>query len=186
MNPRMFFSMALATMSLIFAVGCAHDAKKKSEVKTARIAENVEEARYVAIKFDKGGTRLDNQDKRSLMALKREIDKQGKKVEEIKVLSWADKDYPLKGQTATESEVILARQRGEAIMNYLEKDLHTNKSIDFYNMAKKPNAFSRLFKGDDYNIKESFQKSGLGTNLKGSHASRALIIIEYNEGQKNI
>lgn len=198
MKSKMLLSMALATVSLVFASGCSTDAKKKSQaVKTAQaerqaaaLSSQIGGTQYTTVEFEKGRTRLTPLSKKHLNELAAKAKRDSREIDEIKILAWADKEYPDRGSKATTAEVILAKERAESIRNYLEKDLHSDEEIDTFNMAKRPGLMSKLVYGEDYQVKEKVEQAGATKTIRDdgsvsySKASKAMVIIDY-EGDEN-
>jgi hypothetical protein len=201
MSSRMLFSLALASMSLIFATGCSTPvAKKKSTTQTITTTETKEVrapavvgTEYTTVFFNKGRSSLDSMSKENLKHLISTAHKSKKDIEEIRILTWADKEYPDKvnGKPST-SEIILASDRAQKIKDYLEEDLKEMEDIDSYNMAKRPNLMSKLLQNDEYKVKEAFETSGAtGDKLPDgsvsyTKASKAIVIIDYEGDEDNL
>ena len=185
MNPRMIISMAVATMSLVFAVGCSSDAKKKSsEPKKVEATQEMKSEHYTSLSFDPGETRLSAMDKRNLQNLASQVRESGKEIDDIKILTWADKEYKEVNQ-ASSSDVILARQRAESIKNYFQEDLMADADFDYYNMAQRPGPLTRYFKTKGERIENMFKKNNDPNMTADSRASKAVVIIEYEDGTKS-
>lgn len=202
MKSRMMVSLALASMSLLFAAGCTTPAaKKKSAYQTSTTKTKTEDikapvvagTRYTTIFFEKGRASLDSVSKQHLKDLASRAHKEKKEINEIRILAWADKEYPDKvtGKTS-EKDVKLASQRAQKIRNYLEADLKEQEDIDSYNMAKRPDLLSKVFQNDEYKIKEAFETSGAtGEKLPDgsvsyTKASKAIVIIDYEGDEDNL
>lgn len=196
MNSRMMVSLALASMSLIFAAGCSSPvAKKKSEqTQTTEIKQPaVPGTHYTTVVFRKGKTTLDSLSKENLRDLASKAHKQNKKIEEIRILAWSDKEYPdkVEGKAST-SDIILASERAQKIKDYLENDLKELDDIDAYNMAKRPNLLSKLIQNDEFEVKESFESSGATASklpdgsVSYTKASKAIVIIDYEGDEDNL
>jgi hypothetical protein len=200
MSSRMIVSLALASMSLIFAAGCSTPAaKKKSAGETASTKK--EEARapavagtqYTTVFFNKGKSSLDSVSKQHLKDLASKAHKADKEIEEIRILAWSDKEYPDKvsGKASTK-EIILASERAQKIKDYLEEDLKEQEDIDSYNMAKRPDLMSKLFQNDEYKVKDAFETVGAtGEKLPDgsvsyTKASKAIVIIDYEGDEDNL
>lgn len=187
MSSRIFLSVTMAAVSLIFATGCSHQAKKKSPDKTAVAAKEIGGTHYTTIEFKKGTTKLTEASKVNLNSLTTRAHRSGREIDEIKVLAWADQEYPDKVHKAPTREVILAKERANNIKKYLSKELHESEDIEAFNMAKRPNLVSKLFKNEDYDVKEAFEQTGAtGTRLNDgsvsySKASKAIVIIDYED-----
>ncbi len=197
MNSRMLVSLAMATLSLVFAAGCTSPAAKKKSVEAGEAKEakvpTVPGTHYTTLVFDKGRSSLSEASKNHLRDLASRAHKAGKPIEEIKILAWADKEYPdkVKGRAAT-GDIILASERAQKIKNYLEEDLKESEDIDAFNMARRPNLISKLFRDDEYEVKNAFEQSGAtGSRLDDgsvsyTKASKALVIIDYEGEEDNI
>lgn len=173
--------MTLLAMSLML-LACSHQNKNRAP---ASDVPQVEGTHYTAIEFEEGKTDLNEMSKNHLNSLAQKAARDGREIEEIIILAWADKEYPAKEEKASPSAIILAKERAQAVKDYFEEDLHSLEDIDSYNMAKRPHMMSKVFNNDDYTVKEAFEKSGTtGTRLPDgstsyTKASKALVIIEY-------
>lgn len=157
-----------------------YDAQAKVE------AENENDAYYAVLEFDKGTGRLSEASKRDLKHFVAEAKKQGKPIDDIRILAWADKEYPEKGAKLSDKDVKMAKERSKSIEKYLKDDLKTDGDYATYNMAKRPNKVNEFFRGDDYKTKKIFERPGsapAGTNLNAfmkDKSSKALIMIDYS------
>jgi hypothetical protein len=195
MNSRIIVSLTLASLSLIFATGCSSSAKKISvESKTAEIEKpHIPGTHYTTIVFRPGKANLDSISKESIKKLAKKAHEQKRPIEEIRILAWSDKEYPDEVQKkASTKDIILATERAQKIKDYLEEDLKETDDIDAYNMAKRPNLISKLFRNDEYDVKEAFESSGAtGSKLPDgsvsyTKASKALVIIDYEGKEDNL
>jgi hypothetical protein len=197
MKSRMIASLAFATMSLIFAAGCSTTAAKKKSIEDAQVKEVKVKAipgtHYTTILFRKGKSSLDSVSKDNLKDLSKRAHESHKKIDEIRILAWADEEYPdkVEGQ-AKPSEIILASERAQKIKDYLEEELKESEDIDSYNMAKRPNLLSKLFQNDEYDVKEAFETSGATASklpdgsVSYTKASKAIVIIDYDGNADNL
>lgn len=197
MNSRMLVSLAVATMSLVLASGCSSSpAKKKSaeqKTQTKVDAPEVMGSLYTTVVFDKGKSNLSAINKESLQKLAETAHKNKKRIDEIRILSWADKEYPDKVKGINkEKDINLASERAERIKDYLENDLKETEDIDWYNMARRPNLLSKILRDDEFEVKEAFESSGTtGSRLPSGEtsftkASKALVIIDYEGEEDNL
>lgn len=138
---------------------------------------------YTSLSFDPGETRLSAMDKRNLQSLALKIRASGREIDDIKILTWADREFQTSDE-ATNSEVILARQRTESIRNYLREDLMTDADIDYYNMAQRLGPLSRYFKTDAEELQELFRRNNDLNMTQDTRASKGLVIIEYEDGTR--
>lgn len=145
----------------------------------------VEGTHYVALVFAPDSSELTGENKQYLNQLAMRALREGRDIEAIKILSWADKEYPEGATEVERKDIGLAHQRSTAIKKYLEDELHSEENIATYNMAKKPGLISRLFKNDEFTVKEAIEKSGASGSrlpdgsLSYTKASKALVIIDY-------
>lgn len=203
MKSRMFMSLAFAGVSLLMAVGCSTPvAKKKPAVqttasKTTTITESkapvVAGTEYTTILFPEGRASLDTLSKENLKALANKAHKSKKEINEIRILAWADKEYPDKVTgKASSKDIELASKRAQKIKDYLVSDLKEMEDIDAYNMAKRPNLLSKLLQNDEYAVKEAFETAGAtGEKLPDgsvsyTKASKAIVIIDYEGDEDNL
>jgi hypothetical protein len=150
------------------------------------VAQN-DGAYYAVLEFKKGTQRLSDASKRELKEFIASAQREGKAIDDIKILAWADKEYPAKDTKLPSRDVKIANARSEAIEKYLKDDLNTDGNYATYNMAKRPNKVSEFFRGDDYKTKKIFERSGAApagttmTAFMNSKASKALIMVDYED-----
>lgn len=167
--------MSLAVLSLSLAVGCSSKKEKKHDRhETSATVENKQEVDYATISFDKGEIDLSQMDRRHLTELAFKMNEAGKIVDDIKILTWADKEVK-KDNSATNSDIILARQRAENIKSYLERNLTQEENIDFYNMAESPERYGNFMKRKGVPVEQAFNEDSVSNG-------KALVIIEYQSG----
>ena len=180
----------LLVVLLLLVSACSQHNKQKTTVYTPVAVNQTDGSHYVTIEFAKGKTSLTETSKKNLQELARIARTSARKVNDIKVLAWSDKEYPTKTESASNNEVILASERARRIKNYLEDDLKTKEEIDFYNMAKRPNLVSRVFETDDFDVKDNFEKVGTTKvrtrdgKMSYTKASKAMVIIDYDYAEK--
>jgi len=113
---------------------------------------------YTEIDFDKGSAELNQHDNDGLDTLIRNSKNVGS-VEEIKIISWADQEYPRQHQKSlSENQKRLADHRSENIKHYLEARYAPLK-IHVYNMAERPNSFQQLFETSDAKTKQIIERA---------------------------
>lgn len=197
MNARMFVSLAFASLSLVFAAGCSTPNAKKKSVEGTKAQEAkvsaVSGTYYTTIIFTKGKSSLTQKSKDHLKELAALAHKDGKPIEDIKILAWADKEYPDKTKSnAATRDIILASERAQKIKSYLEEDLKESEDIDAYNMARRPNLIAKLLHNEEYDVKKAFEQSGTTASrlddgsVSYTKASKALVIIDYEGDEDNI
>ena len=187
--------IAILTLALVVS---ACSTPHKSDVRHSKI-DSIEEvnqeavlmtkdnnAYYTVLEFDKGNERLSDASKRDLREFVKSAKKEGREIDDIKILSWADKEYPGQGPALSDLDIKIASERSNSIEKYLKDDLKTDGDYATYNMAKRPNKVSEFFKADDYKTKRIFEKPGASpagiqmTAFLKSKASKALIMVDYN------
>lgn len=155
--------------------------------KTSQAVAHNNGAYYAVLEFNKGTQRLSDASKRELKEFIISAQKEGKTIDDIKILAWADKEYPAKDMNLSDRDVKMATERTKSIEKYLKDDLNTDGNYATYNMAKRPNKVSEFFRGDDFKTKRIFEKSGAApagsqlTAFMNSKASKALIMVDYEE-----
>lgn len=179
----------LTTTSLFLVAGLAacSSTRKTSDAtidtKTSTAASSVGAREYAVIEFKPGSSQLTESSREKLRSIAARVES-ARKVEDVKVLAWADREYPAEGVKASRSDVNVASARAEAIEDYLE-DLNMDADVDTYNMAKRPNALSRVFNTEDNEIKSVFERSGAAPTDSGhlisGKASKALVLLDYNQ-----
>lgn len=182
-----------ATATLIAAVGCSHSPKTE-EAKVAETTSAVSESRaaavagaqkYVTVSFNQGQTSLDNSDKQAIRNLTSQVDQS--RVSEIIVLAWADREYPADGAKASSRDVKIADQRASNIKKYIHDDLAFNADVDRHNMAERPGSLSKLFRTQDFRVKNTLESTGempVSTTanepiVMDRKASSALVLLKY-------
>jgi outer membrane protein OmpA-like peptidoglycan-associated protein len=195
MNPRIMISTIVASLSLVLAVGCSSSKKEKkmerpsaavtamneaseveqpTSVRTKSLRDQVD---FAALEFDQGEAKLSDMDRRHLNELAIKMTGAGKIVDDIKILTWSDRKV-VADEDATNTEIILARQRAESIKRYLERTLPAEENIDFYNMAENPKRYTEYMNRKGVPVEQAFNEQG----KRGSPEGRALVIIEYQSG----
>lgn len=126
---------------------------------------------YVAeIEFDKGSSKLTSSAQLKLERLLSRM-QSNQNIESIKVLSWADQEYPAeRAESLPESQRELAEKRNETIKNFVE-NVNGGLSVDTLSMAERPNEITRFLGTEDARIKESLETSGI--SLSGSSTGSA-------------
>lgn len=185
--------IAIAALLSITAVSCSSTKNTEKEMAkadptptTQAVAAN-NGAYYAVLQFDKGTQRLSEASKKDLREFVASAQREGRPIDEIKILAWADREYPATGVKLTDRDVKIANERSKSIEKYLKDDLNTSGDYETYNMAKRPNKVSEFFKGDDYKTKRIFERAGAapaGTDMQAfmnSKASKALIMVDYKD-----
>ncbi len=159
---------------LILAMACSSHKKMNAFSPSEHHLPKNDLMEFATIEFDRGEIQLSEMDRIHLNELLSKIDVSGKMVDDIKILTWSDRATK-KDTDASNTEIILARQRAESIKSYLNNGLKEDEEIDFYNMAENPERFNRYMERKGVSVGEAFKSEGGTTNPSG----RGLVIIEY-------
>ncbi|MNS60108.1 hypothetical protein D3C72_930890 [compost metagenome] len=114
--------------------------------------------------FEPGTKALSRQEKTELQAFLTNI-REKQKIKNIKVLAWADREYPEKKEKASEKQIALAKSRADEIQKYLKTDLKID-SVDTFNMAERPSKISEILKTQDYEVKSTAEAAGAAPKKK--------------------
>ena len=145
-----------------------------------RAAREAEAPYFVDVEFSKGSSELDEQAGATVAALLNRARAAGP-LQDVKVLSWADEEYPSASRKKLSStERKLANSRTRAIEKHI-KSLKYEVKVDGHNMAERPNAFSRWFNTTDARFKRSLVAAGLPTTadepMVTGRASHAVVLV---------
>lgn len=165
---------------MIFA---APKEKEKNEpnIKTVyNRAKNLPDADlYTEVVFSKETFTLGQDSRSQLRDLINEAQKKGK-VEEVKIISWADKEYPANEKNLDKNARKLADDRIFEIRNYVEDNVPEVK-VTAVNMAETPDALEKMFgTSDNVKVKRALESAGLTHPQKSGmppKASHALVMI---------
>lgn len=182
--------LSLATVSCSSTNNPDNRPAAKTEVPKAAqtSAANADDDSYYAVlKFDKGTQRLSEASKKDLREFVASAKREGREINDIKILAWADREYPAQGVKLTDRDVKMATERSKSIEKFLKDDLNTGADYETYNMAKRPNKVSEFFRGDDYKTKRIFERPGSAAAdsemqaFMSNKASKALIMVDYKD-----
>ena len=187
--------IAAALLLTLVVTGCSSSDHKTAPVTKTAHTEDVNKTSqavaknngeyYAVLEFQKGTQRLSDASKRDLREFVASARREGREIDDIRILAWADQEYPQSGAALSDREVKIAKERSKAIEKYLKDDLNTDGDYATYNMAKRPNKVSEFFRGDDFKTKRIFERAGAapaGTNMTSfmnSKAGKALIMVDY-------
>lgn len=151
--------IAIATLSLALAgltVAAATDAKPAARAVTG----DNETVHITEVSFKKGSSEITKDSRDQLSKTISRANAHGK-IDEIKVISWADDAYPA-GKELPKGQRELADKRSKSLKEALKSMTH-DVDVDTYNMAERPNAFESFFNTSDAKIKNSLEAAGMGT-----------------------
>lgn len=180
----------------LLAVACSSDpvkgpkaqapsAKKQVSMESKQLASEQETNLVTEVAFPKAKSNVSAQAQQDLKNLFVKAKKRGK-VEEIKVITWGDQEYPsVHDKKLSEQQQDLVKKRNKNIENYLEQIDKTAK-IETISMAERPGALEDLFSSDSADIKKSLETAGIpntDTSVKvPGKASKSVVIFLMDEG----
>jgi outer membrane protein OmpA-like peptidoglycan-associated protein len=134
--------------------------------------------------FKKGQETLSPQSKKRIEELSKQALKKGR-IEAIKVITWADQEYPSpKKKMLSSDQISLAHNRNTEIQKYLKK-MYPNQDvsgkIELISMAERPTFYNKLISSDDARIKRSLESGGIPNphtkNKTTGKTSRSIVLI---------
>jgi outer membrane protein OmpA-like peptidoglycan-associated protein len=204
-------SACLITFTLAFLASCSskppknnpHAGNNPVEAKMAppplntpsmeakQLANEQETSLVTEFNFKKGKETLSLNSKKKLEEISKKALKKGK-IEMIKVITWADQEYPsVKRKNLSSDQISLVQNRNTEIKNYLEKLIPSDNvtgSIELISMAERPTFMKKLISADDARIKRSLESAGIPTTdgiaKKGYKSSRSIVLILLKEQNK--
>lgn len=143
-------------------------------------AREAEAPYFVQVEFDKGSDRLTPTSRAAIASLIERARAEGE-VRDVKVLSWADQEYPSANQKRlSKSQRDLASARNRSITDHV-KGLNYGLDVDTHNMAERPAAVSRWFNTSDARFKRSLVAAGIPTTAEDApvtgRASHAVVLV---------
>ncbi len=154
------------------------DVPKNSVAEAYEKTATLNDASFVTeIVFNKGSSELSADGKSQLRDVLTAAQGRGK-IEEVKVLSWADAEYPSKGKLGKDATK-LADERSQEIEGYIE-DSVKGVDVDGHNMAERPADLNKIFRTQDVRVKRSLEQAGLSVPAKSgmpAKASRSLVMV---------
>ncbi|MFL5784746.1 MAG: OmpA family protein [Bacteriovoracaceae bacterium] len=175
--------------SFVFTA-CSHKAAEKHTAEKGITDEALEGAPYTALQFEKGKSKLTSESQNFLNELAKKASRPGREITGIKVLAWADKEYPAEGEKPKRKDVVLARDRGTIVKKYIQEDLHSSERIEVFNMAKKPDIVDRAIKDEEFRVKQDVARTGVSSTRLPSgetswtKAGKVIVIVDYKEVNK--
>lgn len=167
--------------------GCSSKDKNNTNAQSAgpsieaqQIAAQNEAAAFIEIPFAKGKAGLSKNSRQQIdELLAKAPDKD--KIESVKVISWADLEYPsVQSTKLPKGQIKLAERRLDSVTDYLKKKAD-GVDVEKFNMAERPTALQRFFETDDARIKNSLESLGIpntDTAVKEPRkASRTIVFL---------
>ncbi len=178
---------ALTTVGILMLASCTVGAKKAGTGESAE-APTVPGTISTTLVFPNGKATLSSEHKHFIRQLLKKAEQSSRPISEIKILAWADEEYPEYEEIRTSPRAVsLAAARNLSIRDYLVLDLGESRDIDTYNMAQRPALISKLFRDDDFLIKDAFEASGATASrlpdgrTSYTKSAKALVIIDYED-----
>lgn len=169
----------------------AHGEQKpasQASIEAKQVAAEQEAPYVTEISFKKGSKDLTKASQEKIEALMKRAS-QDKEVKTVKVVSWADQEYPGdEKKTLPKDQKELAKNRNEEIKNFLER-AKSDLKVETYSMAERPSALNDFLGTDGARIKESLEKTGIATTDKQnamttSKASKAMVMLVLKDEKK--
>lgn len=150
-----------------------------------------QETNFVAeVTFPEGKKNVDKEARANIKRLFLKAKEKGD-IEEVKIVTWGDKEYPGEEQGHLSREQMkLVEDRNDNLESYLEK-LDFDMKVDKFSMADRPEYLERLFSNDDARIKKSLEEAGIATDGERTDApekngtSIVMFIVNEDEVRKN-
>lgn len=196
MMPIRYATLLAAAAFLAGLVACSTAAQNRTDqvIETSSngdtgsavtsAAREVEAPYFVEVEFQKGSTQLTEQSRSAITSLLNRARAEGH-VKDVKVLSWADQEYPTSGQKKLAgAQRRLADSRNRSIRGYVDS-LNYNVDVDIHNMAERPSAVARWFNTSDARFKRAMVAAGLPTTADAApatgRASHAVVLVTLKE-----
>lgn len=187
MKKIMMSTLAFAALA---AVGCSSSSKTDSvyrstasanEVMDAKVATKMDAPYFTEVEFGKGETTLTEADRQKIINTVTDARNAGVKIDDVKVITWADAEYPTTGQGKLSKEQQKLVERRNKHVKDIVKTAASNVDVDVYNMAERPNTLQKWLNTSDAKIKKSFETAGLPTTESGAKmpakASKSVIMV---------
>lgn len=205
--------MSIKTLSLVLALtlfaSCSSKTTKQSASPSAsthkvvrpavespsmeakQLANELQTNLVTEFAFKKGSEELSPASKEKLKDISKKALAKGK-IEVIKVISWADEEYPSSDKKKlSKDQMDLAHNRNEEIRNYINQiypDEKFSGDIQLISMAQRPGYLKSLMSTDDAKIKKSLETSGIPTTAApaktGGKSSKSIVLILMKDQTK--
>lgn len=151
----------------------------------SKLLANEQESNFVTeIEFDRQKANISGKDRDQLKELHNKALKKGN-IEEIKVISWGDQEYPsVHEKRLSEEQEKLVDKRNTTLKNYL-KTIENEAEVETISMASRPSTLDKWLSSDDARIKKSLETAGIpntDTTVKvPGKASKSIVIFIMEE-----
>lgn len=160
-------------------------APKKSNTETVgieatQVAAEQNAEFFTEINFSKKQKNLSKANQGKIRRLLSDATKKGE-VDEIKVISWADKEYPsAETKKLSEDERQIADDRNGAIKSFIA-NLNKDIKVKAYSMAERASALKEFVGSSEARVKKSLEVAGIPTTEGAvkypSKASKSIVMI---------
>lgn len=154
----------------------------QSWTNTQEAASRLGASDYKEIAFEKNATALTPEQKTEIQNTISMAGQKGR-IDEVKILVWADKEYPAEKGKLDKSDVRLAQERIKNIRTYLKKELRVS-DVDTYNMTERPNVLQKFFNTSESQVKSTTESSGAAPTAENTgvfdlkaQASKAVVMV---------
>ncbi len=155
-----------------------------SSIESKQLATEEESSFVTEISFPRGESTMTKSAMDKIRILHQKAARRGK-VEEVKVITWADEEYPsvLKKKLSTDQRKIVTK-RNHKLGNYIGK-IDNDAKIELFSMAERPGVMKSLFSSQDARIKKSLETAGISNTDKTvkipGKASKSIVIFVMEE-----
>ncbi len=181
--PFLFLSM------FIFSSCTSKPTMKKTNQHTVseaskRLAAEEESSLFTELSFTRGHTTMSKRAQEDLRRLY-EVARQKGKIDEVKVITWADTEYPSTDLIRLpKSDRRLVNRRNDAIEDYID-GLDKTIDVDRFSMAERPSTYEILFSTEDARVKRTLVKAGIPDSGSASKvprkASKSIVIFVMDD-----
>jgi len=177
---------ALLTTSACASVHKTGDSTPTTVSQQAQKVAVQQDATYVTeITFDKNSSKLTPSDAKKLDSIVSHAKETGK-IDDIKVISWADYGYPsMEKKRLSKAQRTLAEKRSMGIKKYLKSD-DQSLDVDTYSMAERPGKIAELFNTDNVRVKRALESASIKDDQSaydhpGNAGKSMVLVILKNE-----
>lgn len=168
--------------------GRAQTTKNGPSIEAQQVAAEQESSFVAELTFAKNGSNLSSAGKESLRQLVRSA-KQAGAIEEIKIITWSDSEYPsVHTKKLSSAERDLVSKRNKGIADHL-KTLENDLKVTPYSMAERPSVLAEIGGTSDARIKRSLEMAGIpttDTTVKvPAKASKSIVLVVVNPHKTN-
>ncbi len=170
--------ISVISLTILFSVLQTHAAWTSTE----EAANQLGAAQVQEVGYDKNSSSLSEVQKNDVRSIVAKALQAGR-LDEIKILSWSDKEYPSKDLKQNNEDIKLAKMRMSGIKQFLKDDLKIS-SVKMYNMTERPNAIQKFFNTKQAAVKNTTEFAGAApvngnTGLFDfkSQASKSIVMV---------